>query len=406
MSFIEPALLWGALAIAIPIAIHFWHQKRGTPLPWAATRWLTERDQQQSRGLRLDNRWLLLVRCLLLLLLAALLAQPLLRGLTTDKTVQRIHLVQPTDRVTTNFRFELAEARRKGEKVYWATRRPELMNEDGTLSDQPTTDGSTRSSGSWSGLTLQTAIDQLPHTNTELHLYLVNDPRLADVPAISVPARYRLHTMVDSSVRPRPFLNLGNSKKLLVNRAGVLTTTAAPDPSLSLQSAPAHSGPLRVLLYYPDKPQRQTVRAALQALTDVYSLGFTIDEKAAPGTVYDWVLTNRSPLRPNPQTLYVVSGVAQTVPADNVVFTNESLTPPASELVASGQLPEWLGDKLVRHLGLLDNRAPLSQSALRALFVPTAKPDPVQQAGLQHALTLLLIVLLILERWIALTKNA
>src|SRR5678815_3909118 len=74
----EPYKLWGALAVAIPIAIHFWHRKQGKLLPWAATGWLEEKQQQQSRGLRLDDRWLLLVRCLLVVLLAILLAQPIL----------------------------------------------------------------------------------------------------------------------------------------------------------------------------------------------------------------------------------------------------------------------------------------------------------------------------------------
>ena len=176
--FIEPAFLWASLAVAIPIAIHFWHQKRGKPLPWAAMRWLTEREQQQSRGLKLDNRWLLLVRCLLLMLLAILLAQPLLSWLDKEPTIRRIHLVQPNARVTENFRFELAEARRKDELVV-------------TLANP------------LNPLALQTAISDLPANRTDLHLYIVNDPALAALPAIAVPeaisAAYRCRYIAEAT---------------------------------------------------------------------------------------------------------------------------------------------------------------------------------------------------------------
>ena len=120
MNFLNPFFLWSSLAIAIPVAIHFWHQKRGKPLPWAATQWLTEARQQQSRGLRLDTIWLLLVRCLLLISLAILLAKPLLNWFTGPPVVQTVHLVQPNPVVADNFRFELTEAKRKGERVAWA----------------------------------------------------------------------------------------------------------------------------------------------------------------------------------------------------------------------------------------------------------------------------------------------
>lgn len=385
MTFIEPFLLWGVLAILIPIAIHFWHQKRGKPLPWAATQWLTERNQQQSRGLRLDNVLLLLLRCLLLVLLAILLAQPVLNWFNKEKAIQRIHLVQPNPLVLADFRFELDEARTKDEQVILLE---PLINP----------------------LSLQTAIHNLPNENTELHLYLVNQQALADVPAISVPERYRLHTVIDSTSKPRPYLALTNGKRLFIDPRGKLTSTATPDPTLSFQAAPTHSGPIRVWLDYKSAAERQTIRAALNALAGVYSLPLLIDEKTAPALSYNWILTDRpistGELAQNPKTLFTVSGNGQTLPSNNVVFTPEMLTPQTSELVAGGQLPEWLGEQLIRHFGLIMNSTPLSQQGLKSLFFPSARQKRTQQAGTQNVLTLLFIVLLIAERWVALTKNA
>ena len=390
MTFIEPLLLWGALAVAIPIAIHFWHQKRGKLLLWAATQWLTERNQQQSRGLRLDNILLLLLRCLLLLLLAFLLAQPVLNWFKKDETINKIHLVQPNALVTNNFRFELDEARKKGELIVLAdkTGMPDQINP----------------------LTLQTAISKLGRESVELHLYVVNNQALTDVPAITVPTRFRLHTVVDSTRKPHPYLALTNGKRLYIDQTGKLISTATPNPTLTFRPAPVHSGMIRVLLDYRSALEQQTVQAALDALSDVYDLPLSIDNEKASGASYDWLLTDRliPVLEPakNPKTLYIVSQNVRVPITDNVVFTAEILTPQTSELVAGGQLPEWLGEQLVRHYGLTVNQLPLRQQVLNTLFVPTTKPDKTQQAGVQNVLTLLFIVLLILERWLALTKNA
>ena len=400
MTFIEPFLLWGALATAIPIAIHFWYQKRGKPLPWAATQWLVERNQQQSRGLRLDNVLLLLLRCLLLILLAVLLAQPMLDWLDKVKAVQKIHLVQNDPLVTGNFRFELEQARRKGERIVlaWSGIPASAAGQVVSAAEAAST------------LSLQTAISRLPSENTELHLYIINNQSLADVPTITVPPRFKLHALVDSVGKPRPYLALNGIKRLSIDRSGKLVTTALPGPTAQFRPNPAHSGPIRILLDYRSVAERQTIRAALGALSDVYDLPLSIEENKVSGTRYDWVLTDQpySASEPvgNPRTLYTVSQNERTPITDNVVFTAETLTPQTSERVANGQLPEWLGEQLIRHYGLAQSQLPLGQRALNALFVPTRKTAVTQQAGLQNVLTLLFLVLLLLERWIALTKNA
>lgn len=397
MAFIEPALLWGAAAIGIPILIHFWHQKRGKPLPWAATQWLTEKQQQQSRGLRLDNIWLLIIRCLLLILLAVLLAQPLLSWLRPTPTIQKVHLVQPSSVVADNFRFELTEALKQGEKAFWADDPLEPLTDKFTRTTEPTT---------FNPLVLQTAIHQIDAKNTELHLYVSADQALASVPAITVPNRFKLHTITDSTSRPVAYLSGTNNRKLFVNRAGKLTSSPTLDPSLKFPSTPTHSGPIRTLLAYPSDRERQTVKAALAALTDVYGLTMVVDEGRKPDQRYDWVLTDKLPAKPNPQTLYVVSGTVGQSAQPNMIFTAESLTPQTSERVENGELPEWLGEQLVRHYGLIRNNQPLSRQDLNTLFIFTKRSTTEQQAGLQNGLLVLFIGLLIVERWLALTKNA
>jgi hypothetical protein len=65
-----------------------------------------------------------------------------------------------------------------------------------------------------------------------------------------------------------------------------------------------------------------------------------------------------------------------------------------------------LGEQLIGHYGLRPASFPLSQQALKALFVPTHKQDAQQQPIVQNGLLLLFVVVLAIERWLALTKNA
>ncbi len=396
MSFLSPLFLWASLAVAIPIAIHFWHQKQGKTLPWAAMQWLTEARQQQSRGLRLDNILLLIIRCLLLVLLAILLAKPLLNWSTQSPTIQRVHLVQPSQAVLDNFRFELTEAQKKGERVVWANQNLAPLTAESKLPESKT---------SFGPLALQTAINQLDGKNTVLHLYLATTQNLSDVPAITVPLQFRLHTAADSTTQPGAYLPATSNRKLFINRAGKLITSSTLDATLKFQSTPAHSGAIQTLIQYRDKAEQQTVEAALTALTDVYGLDVAVTKEPAKNQPFDLILTDQLPTKPLPQTLYIISAVQQsTLP--NVVFSNETLTPQTSDRVAGGQLPEWLGAQILRHYGLETNRKPLSKQELDALFVPTDTPPKEQHAGIQRALLLLLIGLLIVERWLALTKNA
>ena len=397
MAFIEPALLWGALALGIPILIHFWHQKQGKPLPWAATQWLVEKQQQQSRGFRLDNVWLLIIRCLLLILLVVLLAQPLVNWLRPTPTIQKIHLVQPSSVVADNFRFELTEALKQGEKAFWIDNPLEPLTDKLTPTPAPAT---------FNPLVLQTAIHQIDSKNTELHLYVSPDQALANVPAITVPTRFKLHTVTDSVSRPVRYLSGTNNRKLFINRAGKLTSSPTLEPSLKFGSAPAHSGPIRTLLAYRNDRERQTVKAALAALTDIYGLDMALDEGRKPNQAYDWVLTDQLPAKATPHTFYVISGMVGQSTYPNVVFTPEPLTPQTSERVETGELPEWLGEQVVQYYGLTTNNQSLNRQELTALFIPTKKPASGQQAGLQNGLFIGFIGLLIVERWLALTKNA
>lgn len=80
MTFVTTGLaIAGLCAVAIPIIIHLLFRRRRKPIEWAAMRFLIEAFRRQKRRLQLEQILLLAVRCLIVALLGAALAQPLLQ---------------------------------------------------------------------------------------------------------------------------------------------------------------------------------------------------------------------------------------------------------------------------------------------------------------------------------------
>ncbi|MFD2514112.1 BatA domain-containing protein [Pontibacter locisalis] len=78
MIFLAPYWLFAASAILIPIAIHLWNKRQGKTVKVGSLRWLEPSSSRRWSSIRLTDAWLLALRCLILILLAAALAQPVL----------------------------------------------------------------------------------------------------------------------------------------------------------------------------------------------------------------------------------------------------------------------------------------------------------------------------------------
>lgn len=370
MQFLEPVLLWGTLAVVVPIALHFWHRKRGQPMPWAITRWLADPNQQPNRGLQFDNWVLLALRCMVLLALAGLLARPVFTETNQTPVVKRVHLAEPNTLITSNFRFELETALKQGESVFWINAPATPIT---TLLPLPAT-------GAITTPVLQQAINTLNRSDHELHVYLTNRQSLANGQPVVVPKRFRLHAAIPTKKPDQPF--------------------------------PRYTKPISVRLAYRNVAEKQVVRAGLQALTDIYGFVFNEQSAATAQGEPDLFLTDNPVPTPSAGTLYIVSQKTAESTAPNMIFWPDTLTLPTSELVANGQLPEWLGGQLIRHFGLINNDIPVSLNQLNALFIRIeTQPDQSapQTAGRSLGQTLWLLVLIGLitaERWIALQKNA
>src|SRR4051812_38859883 len=76
MSFLAPGFLLGALAIGGPILFHLIRRAARERVPFSSLMFLRPTPPRVTRRSKLEHLWLLLLRCLALLLLAAGFARP------------------------------------------------------------------------------------------------------------------------------------------------------------------------------------------------------------------------------------------------------------------------------------------------------------------------------------------
>ncbi len=306
MEFLNPGWLWGALALSLPVILHFWHRKRGKEMAWAATRWLSGPVSASSTGFRLENILLLILRCLLLLLLVLFLSKPVL------KREEQVHWIQPEKEVVENFRFELEEAEKRGERRFWFNGEEvadlNILPEPGDL---------------------QGGINR---RNRGGHIYLTARDNFTRFSQVYVPGGYTLHSM--KPIRP--------------GQAAVL-------PS---------GDTLTVLL----ENEENSILAALQAITEVHSIHFDIQRERKAGERYALSFTHR------PDSLAGVNVVSGDLPLASragyprTLWFPDSLKPETSDVVFNGDLPAILLEALARE----GSASELSERQLQARFARRA----------------------------------
>lgn len=81
MLFLNPLLLWGLLAVAVPIAIHLLNRRRHKTIPWAAMQFLLKATRESRGKKKLRHLLILACRALAVAALAFAAARPIISGL-------------------------------------------------------------------------------------------------------------------------------------------------------------------------------------------------------------------------------------------------------------------------------------------------------------------------------------
>src|SRR5436190_20954024 len=78
-GFVTPAFfVTGLLLVAVPILIHILNRRRFKTVTWAAMEYLLRAMRKNRRRLKFEQMLLLITRCLVLALLGAALARPMM----------------------------------------------------------------------------------------------------------------------------------------------------------------------------------------------------------------------------------------------------------------------------------------------------------------------------------------
>src|SRR5690349_21078679 len=80
MGFVTPALIGGAVLVAVPIVLHLIMRRETKLVKFPALRFVQQRRMMNQHRLRLRQLLLLALRCAIIAILAFALARPTLRG--------------------------------------------------------------------------------------------------------------------------------------------------------------------------------------------------------------------------------------------------------------------------------------------------------------------------------------
>ena len=80
MGLLSPLLLAFAAVLAVPVWLHLRRKRRQTPVEFPSLRYLKMAAARMKRQARVEDLWLLVLRMLLVALLAAAFARPVVRS--------------------------------------------------------------------------------------------------------------------------------------------------------------------------------------------------------------------------------------------------------------------------------------------------------------------------------------
>jgi len=115
MTLLQPSYLWGLLALAIPIAIHLWSRKKLRTIKVGSTKFIAETKSKQSNSIRLNEWWLLLLRCLIIGTLIFILAEP--HTSKTESQQDITYIFEPSLLATAEGRARFTQIPKEGRRL-------------------------------------------------------------------------------------------------------------------------------------------------------------------------------------------------------------------------------------------------------------------------------------------------
>ncbi len=220
LQLLNPLWLWAIAGIILPIIIHLWHIKTGKTLKIGSIALLGKSARQSSRSFRLTDWLLLLLRCLLLLLLAFLLTEPLWqKQAQTAKTKGWILIEkQPVKEVYAHFKPQVDSLLKTGYQLHEFDASFKAVKLEQVLKDTSRAAKAKQKPASYWAL-LKLSEQQLPK---KMPVYLFTSNQLQHFknsrPNLNIDLRWKTYTPADSVSTwiQNAFLTSGDSIRLIV----------------------------------------------------------------------------------------------------------------------------------------------------------------------------------------------
>jgi hypothetical protein len=389
MEWIQPAFFWGLLGISVPIAIHLWNGRRGKVIAWAATDWLSAKESQSNRSLKLEHWLLLLFRLLLLFFLVLVLVGLWWKSLEQASSPEVVHLIVPNPAVEAEFRFELERAQARGEKVYWMAEGLPAYE----VGENPSLDFDAGKS--------QEYLDLLPLTLDSLHLYSSGMASDFRPDLLWVPKNPELHLAAElpESRVSTNVVGLENGDFLGLDAKGML----AKIPSdLGLQEEKTvFSAPIPVHIELTEETGKKEIEAALDALKEVYGLSFSEAGLEDAKVVFATQQIGET----EAGKLCFLTSASTRPESDLQIQLEDPVSLPWDESVEKGVLPELILAPLIEFLGIKQRDLPATKSQIAQKFVEIPRSKQALSANATEIMLILVVVIFGIERFLAYRNN-
>jgi len=386
MSFLNSIALWGLLAISLPIILHFWNGKRGKTIAWAAMDFLQISENRVSKGIKFENLLVLLLRVAMIILLVMILAKAFWNSDSIKSDLKIAHVINGDKALWDEFRFEIQQALENEELVFLASDPPQLIESTTSLFEREVLVAQN----------LQATLDILPAELDSLVIYLPNSSLDHNFFLSSIRPNFQISSQENS-----PFPSSIQTTENVILKAGpsgiLLPQTVKSTDSMNLDFSERS---INVSMEIREE-EKQTVRAALASISEVYGFSFKESEGLDSAQI---VFTNQKIENLDSEKLYFISGVSDYVTEKNELVFADYFTYSTSEKVRQGQLPELILEEFLEFSGLDKKSGPLDPKSLEQRFLVREDSD-TEKAKADEWLWVLLLGTLICERYLALKKG-
>ena len=380
MELINPNILWGLAAIAAPILIHFWNQKQARNVDWAAMKWLVETQNLKAKGFRFEDLLLLILRILALIILVLIIAKPLMNFFQKNDTTQleKIHIFAKDKATVNDFRFEINEAIAKKESVYFIDNLDQKLSEINTDFEEKETQ-----------LTdLQNIIKNINLSKSQIILYLPNDIDFEENPNVYLPKSSEIN--FSNISKKNEVKALATNGYMYVNAENKLIQSSVK-PSKKIED----KAELKVAIGTSDPSENNNLKAALEAIKEVYGFPFVFDKNNP-----ELAIGNGAAKYTNADLIILTNGLQST--SKNVVTLHEN---PKSGNVFRAELPTQILEILLTHYQLVSPKNNLSRQQLNGIFKENTITNHKDKTLIDKYLCILFLGIVLIERWISLKNN-